>query len=319
MPSPARTIFDEFVHDGVTRIERAVSEQELETLYLDFKESATTSGAMTKDDRKNLGRYLSGFANASGGVIVWGVRARSVDDRNPLKQAVELAPIARIRRFADDLLSQIGQVVERLVAGVEVHHFLSNADDASGFAIVYIPASSNKPHMCIAADEGRYYLRSGSQTLVIGHTLVEALFLAQERPRLELQVTTSKVETRDSMAPALHQLAVLAVKNVGEVSAKNVAVSLIPFPDRGYRGRFDLERASHVRIPFEDGVSRLAHQFRMGSDTICYPGTMMLEIEIIQRLGRRPIDEHLVHWRIDAEGFRATGILDFRQVGDITI
>jgi predicted HTH transcriptional regulator len=46
-----------------------------ENLHLDFK--LVQDAAFTKrDDRRNLACACSGFANSSGGLIVWGVDAR---------------------------------------------------------------------------------------------------------------------------------------------------------------------------------------------------------------------------------------------------
>ena len=46
-----------------------------EHLQLDFK-TVTGPALNARDDRKNLAVAMSGFANSSGGLIVWGVVAR---------------------------------------------------------------------------------------------------------------------------------------------------------------------------------------------------------------------------------------------------
>lgn len=51
-----------------------------ETLHLDFTtKHDSETGALDLDDRKGLSIALSGFANAEGGVLVWGVDCRKVD------------------------------------------------------------------------------------------------------------------------------------------------------------------------------------------------------------------------------------------------
>ena len=50
-----------------------------EHLHLDFKtlrNAELTSG----DDRRNIARSISGFANSSGGIIIWGIDARKNSD-----------------------------------------------------------------------------------------------------------------------------------------------------------------------------------------------------------------------------------------------
>jgi predicted HTH transcriptional regulator len=56
-------------------IRNFVAEQKEETLDLDFK-AISNPELKSHDDRRNLARAISGFANASGGLIVWGVDAR---------------------------------------------------------------------------------------------------------------------------------------------------------------------------------------------------------------------------------------------------
>jgi hypothetical protein len=51
--------------------------QQCEHLLLDFK--TVNSASFNRDDRRSLACALSGFANSSGGLIVWGVDARSPD------------------------------------------------------------------------------------------------------------------------------------------------------------------------------------------------------------------------------------------------
>lgn len=45
-----------------------------ENLYLEFKEGSNVK-LTHPDDKKNFAKALSGFANSSGGLIVWGIKA----------------------------------------------------------------------------------------------------------------------------------------------------------------------------------------------------------------------------------------------------
>src|SRR5438105_2235610 len=67
-----------------------VKEQRREDLMLDFK--LAPAAFANRDDRKTLTVAVSGFANSSGGLIVWGVDARQDDDGIDCAQRVE--PIA---------------------------------------------------------------------------------------------------------------------------------------------------------------------------------------------------------------------------------
>lgn len=54
--------------------------QQGEGLFLDYKAITTTteSKALSSSDRANLRKALSGFANAEGGVIIWGMTTTKV-------------------------------------------------------------------------------------------------------------------------------------------------------------------------------------------------------------------------------------------------
>ena len=68
---------DEFESLDVDAINAFIRERQEEHLYLDFK--LANQADLNRDDRKNLAKALSGFANSSGGIIIWGVEA---NDKN---------------------------------------------------------------------------------------------------------------------------------------------------------------------------------------------------------------------------------------------
>ncbi len=62
----------------LTSIDAFIKNQEQEDLHLEFK-SINRSDLSHPDDRKNFARALSGFANTSGGIVVWGVSAKKIE------------------------------------------------------------------------------------------------------------------------------------------------------------------------------------------------------------------------------------------------
>ena len=260
---------------------------------------------MQDADRKNLGKNLSGYSNASGGVLVWGVKAKNVDERNPQAKAFDFSPIPNIRRFHSDLNSYDGQVVQRVVSGVE--HHLIELTNGSGYAITLVPESDRKPHMSIASDDKRYYLRSGSQTLAIDHVLVEALMSIQSKPELEIVVTGASVGP--GSGPHMHGLAraFLALRNSGSVAARNVAITLISKDNRVYNGQLDFSIRSIVNIRDSSGLDIHAQQFRMAAPYLLYPGVIAQNIEIVQHIKYSGHWDDLVDWTIHAENFVASG------------
>ncbi|MBW9235526.1 ATP-binding protein, partial [Leptospira santarosai] len=60
---------------------KMIDEQQEENLFLDFKlKTDATSSNLSKDDKKNYAKALSGFSNTSGGIIIWGVDCRKNEE-----------------------------------------------------------------------------------------------------------------------------------------------------------------------------------------------------------------------------------------------
>jgi hypothetical protein len=72
------TLQDTFEQLGRKQIERYVHERQQEHLQLEFK--TINRPFLDREDRKIFAQCISGFANSSGGIIVWGVDARKDDD-----------------------------------------------------------------------------------------------------------------------------------------------------------------------------------------------------------------------------------------------
>jgi hypothetical protein len=65
-------------------IESAVTRLAEEGLYLDFKQKADKNRpSLDDDDKANLAKSISGFANTDGGLIIWGVKAKAAAKDDP--------------------------------------------------------------------------------------------------------------------------------------------------------------------------------------------------------------------------------------------
>jgi predicted HTH transcriptional regulator len=92
-----------------------IRQRQEENLHLDFKtvSNANLNGPF---DKKNLAKAVSGFANSSGGLIVWGVDARKNPDG--IDCASVLNEISPIQLFVSRLTTLTGQSVSPLVDGI---------------------------------------------------------------------------------------------------------------------------------------------------------------------------------------------------------
>src|SRR4051812_6722966 len=165
-----------------TAIKAFVAEGQEEHLHLDFK-TVTSAHLSHKDDKRNLAKALSGFANSDGGLIVWGVDARkNAQDIDCAGALVEISPI---QLFVGRLNELTGQAVSPLVDGVR-HKAIATTGDR-GFAVSLIPESASGPHMA-KLGEDRYYKRSGASFYKMEHFDLEDMFGRRQKPNLQLQL-----------------------------------------------------------------------------------------------------------------------------------
>ena len=181
-----------------------------ENLHLDFK--TVRNANMSGDDRRNLARCLSGFANSSGGIIVWGVDARKNDQGiDCASAAVEIAPV---RLFLSRLNQFTGDAVSPIVDGIR-HKAIPTADDR-GFAVTLVPESDSGPHMA-KLGEDRYYKRSGDSFYKMEHFDLEDMFGRRQKPRLQIVLRNLLVPEDDTEEELRFN-----VINVGRAIAKHV-------------------------------------------------------------------------------------------------
>ena len=72
--SRADEIWAQLESRGSEFVNELIANMASEELYLDFKRSTDENAdrRLHDDDRKNLGKAISGFGNSDGGVIIWG-------------------------------------------------------------------------------------------------------------------------------------------------------------------------------------------------------------------------------------------------------
>jgi hypothetical protein len=176
-----------------------------ENLHLDFKtiNNANLNGS---DDKKTLSKSISGFANSSGGLIVWGVDARKNQDNIDCASSVK--EIENLPLFISRLNELSGNAVSPIVDGI-VHKPLFTSSN-KGFAVTLIPESDSGPHMA-KLGEDRYYKRSGDSFYRMEHFDLEDMFGRRRKAKLELYTRVAK--------GADETIVFLGLQNLGRGSA----------------------------------------------------------------------------------------------------
>jgi len=269
-----------------------------EDLYLEFK--SVSSRPFNKDDKKNFAKALSGFANSSGGIVVWGINARK---NAGVDSASEQRPIAGLSRFLSDLNSFTGQFVSPVVDGVQ-HKKIPNGEDI-GFAASLIPESESGPHMA-KGGENRYYKRSGDSFYVMEHFDLEDMFGRRPHPNLKLTV---KVETGAIRGNGLDKEAVviLGLTNIGRGVAKFPYLALNVNPP--YKMRYGLDGNGNTGLPHLVQSRETVHRRIFGGSPgiVVYPDAELDVTAVRIRIHKgTPPPDLLIQYSICCDGARMT-------------
>lgn len=193
-------------------IQRFVAEAQEEHLHLEFK---TSDERWQRDDRKNLARSLSGFGNADGGVIVWGV-GTVPSASGAADCASTISPIRSLAQFVARLNEFTGAAVNPLIDGV-LHRRIESGPDI-GFVVTLVPASDSGPYMA-KLGEDRYYKRSGSRFAKMEHYEVADMFGRRRRPVLELAHRIRKLGVGTEIGTIIELTLTLSNSGRGSASA----------------------------------------------------------------------------------------------------
>jgi hypothetical protein len=283
-------IIETFEHLSIEHLRDYIARNQEEHLYLEFKLLKDASLA-SLDDKRNLARALSGFANSSGGLIIWGVEARKNNDG--IDCASELMEIDRVALLLSRLNELTGDGVDPTVQGVR-HRIIHGTGHGKGFAVSLIPESDTGPHMS-KLGEDRYYKRSGDSFYKMEHYDIADMFSRRRRPSL---VVTVKVEGLGERASII-----LGLRNDGRATAR--APYLAIRCDRPFsRDEFGLDGNRNEGMPFL--------RFSNSGYPWCYGGGLEIALHPrmshdVTRLGQGllpknpPLRDVVIHYAVACE------------------
>jgi len=241
-----------------SEVQRMIDEKQEENLFLDFK-TVTRSDLGDNSDRKNFARALSGFANSSGGIILWGVDARKEQSDGP-DCACGAKEIDSVSTFVSRLNEFTGQFVRPFVDGVR--HRPISTDGDRGFVVTLVPESDAGPHMALGGEQ-RYYKRSGSSFYRMEHFDIEDMFGRRRKPKLALAYKV-RPHGRSQYGSSVTWKGAIAVslENQGRGSAKNIFFALHVAPPYSIsrdgidgNGNETLRRLTYSTTDFQEYVA----------------------------------------------------------------
>ena len=273
-------------------IHEFVSIRRQEDLHLDFKQAPN---GMDSDTRKNFAKALSGFANSDGGIIVWGVSARKVDDIDAADSPI---PVQQLSQFVSALNSFTGQYVSPLVDGVEHRAIDEPSMPNSGYVVTLVPTSDLGPHMA-KGGEDRYYKRSGDSFRRMEHYEVADLFGRRPHAHLDLCWSASyhdrRVNIEVGMANSGRGLARFPYIEL-EVNQPYEIHPISGGDNRTFNG------LSIIKVP-RVGSRHLG--FGASGGAVVYPGGLLLVAEIVTKIPEgKPTDipRMLLSYSMSCEG-----------------
>jgi hypothetical protein len=297
-----RELFDAFDEE---KIIEQIEEKTGEYLHLDFKR-ANSDNLSNTDDKKNFSRALSGFANAEGGLIIWGVETTKEDG---VELPDKIKHIKDLRKFEAKLNEFTSQWVSPPVSGVMHKTIEMPKGSNKGCAVSLIPESDSGPHMSTCKDEKRYYRRSGDAFRVMEHNEVADMFGRRPHPKLDLYHRIVEARTGTVHGDVFVEYnVVIGVENKGRGTAKYPSLTLeVNKPFKTAEG--GLDEYGNWGLPRLVSAMRYHDPKKFGGDSnkVVHPKTVLEVLRIkaeipIQDYLKNPSLGHDIRYEISSEG-----------------
>lgn len=241
----------------------------------DCKEWPTRADAA----RGTIAKAACGFTNATGGVIVIGVKAsgrRGPDDADVVQS---LAPVADRKAVASEVLDIIHKLVEPGIEGIQIKSIPDAGSKASGFVLILVPASDGPPRRSLV--DGQFYVRIASATVRMAYFQIEERFGRRPNPKLDLhmEVLNMMMDPPGHDRSAIRHLT-FGLKNEGRGTAKFPGVRFKRSPALR-PDLYGIDGSGGFGIPQRPSEPGWM-VFRGGVDDVIYPGETRLIGKLIQ-------------------------------------
>jgi hypothetical protein len=235
------------------------------------------------DARRIVAKAACGFANATGGVIVIGVKASGSGANTP-DVVRALAPVGDRHAVTSAALEIILQSVEPGIEGIRTKTIGDGKSKTSGFVLVFVPTSDGPPRR--SKVDGRFYVRVASGTLPMEFFQIEERFGRRPIPKLSFHVEISNMmmDLPGHEGGAI-RLLVFGLRNDGRGIAKFPGIRFQRLgavrPDN-----FGIDGNGGFGIPQRPSEPKWI-VFRGGVDDVIYPGETRLIGKLIQTAARK--------------------------------
>ena len=144
-----------------------------ESIYLDYKDGR----ALDSDKIVEITKDVSAFANADGGIIVYGV-----SENKATHKPEDYAPVTN-PKITKEWLEQKISLIRRKIDGVLIFPIRLEGNANGSIYVVKIPHSNNAPHMAL---DNKYYKRHNFSSDPMEEYEVRESFFREHYPKLEI-------------------------------------------------------------------------------------------------------------------------------------
>jgi Putative DNA-binding domain len=256
MPDSAQIFFDSLgaAADVPALVGRA------EDLYFEAKRCADL---FSETDQEHLAEALAGFANADGGVLIYGLVAEG-GDRDKPDIVTRVERVKKLDLTNSRILALVGQLVEPPVPNVQVVPREFDRLPGEGFVLVYVPPSDLVPHR--SRKDREYYRRHGQGFYRMEHFEIAEVFGRRRRPSLSLTWSLPVSTRRFNFYNEQRVNIVIGMHNAGRGSARYPALRIYGATPNHM---FGLDGSGGVGLPKR--AASQGHLFAGGSDHVIYP------------------------------------------------
>jgi len=204
------------------------------------------------DLKRNLARVLAGFANADGGVCLWGVDARK--NAEGIDCISDFPGVRQARQFASRLDELCPMSCSPGVTGVR--HRLIAKRGGPEYVATFVPPSNLGPHMA-RYGEDRFYQRIGASFLRMEPFQIADMFGRRARPELSCKLLPASIQRSFEVR----------LTNIGRGAAR------APFVRLRVSRRFGRSEFSRDGIPLRGSEPDRWWMHAGGADFVLHAGT----------------------------------------------
>lgn len=168
--------------------------------------------------RESIAKAACGFTNATGGVIVVGMKTkRGSTGADVVDQEV---PVNDVEDVRSQILDAISKIVEPGIEGFQSRAvpLTTRPKSKKGFVVVFVPATDGPPQRSRATKE--FYWRIGPQTLPMEYFQIEDRFGRRPHPRLVVNIKHDQIRPLPLQPNTRQRILTVTVTNVGRGIAR---------------------------------------------------------------------------------------------------